>query len=196
MMQKLNNKQQRWLAVGLLVGIIILLCAVIFIPWYSAFKSTVDEFDDLMFRVKRYERVIASRDEVLREVEQGREKVNALGYFYTQETSSLVAAELQKRIKAIVQRAGGDITSTQVLPHKDRDELLQITVKVRLSGDMEMLRSLLYDIEVAKPLLTIEEMNITPKTSAFRRRNKAKKNAQNDKVTVTLQIAGYMRKEL
>lgn len=195
-MQKLNNKQQRWLAVGLLVGIIILLCAVIFIPWYSAFKSTTDEFDDLMFRVKRYERVIASRDEVLLEVEQGREEVNALGYFYAQETSSLVAAELQKRIKSIVQRAGGDITSTQVLPHKDRDELLQITVKVKLSGDMEMLRSLLYDIEVEKPLMSIEEMSITPKTRGFSRRSKAKKKAQSDKVTVTLQIAGYMRKDL
>ncbi len=195
-MQKLSNKQQRWLAVGLLAAVVFLVAAVIFIPWYSAFKSTMEEFDDLMFRVKRYERVIASRDEVLRKVEQGRAEINALGYFYSQETSSLAAAELQKRIKAIVKRAGGDISSTQVLPHKERDELLQITVKVKLSGDMEMLRSLLYDIEVEKPLMSIVEISITPKARAFSRRNKLKKKIQNDKVTVMLQIAGYMRKKL
>ena len=150
-----------------------------------------DDIDDLMFRIKRYERVIASREEVLHEVAQGRKELNALGYLYHQGTTSLAAAELQRQIKAMVQRAGGEITSTQVLPHKEQDELLRVAVKVKLSGDMEMLRSLLYEIDIEKPLMNIAEMSITPK--AKRRMRGKLKATESGKVIVTLEVSGYMR---
>lgn len=193
-MQQLNKQQQRWLAVGLLCSVIFILGALIFMPWYNAVNNIRDDIEDLTFRIKRYERVIASRDEVLREVEKGRKEINALGYFYTQETTSLAAAELQKRIKDIVQRAGGEITSTQVLPHKEEEDLLRVAVKVKLSGDMEMLRSLLYDIDIEKPLISIDNLSITPK--AKRRMRGARKAVESGEVIVSLDVSGYMRKAM
>jgi general secretion pathway protein M len=192
-MQKLNKTQERWLAVGLLLGIIIILSATVFIPWYNTLNETLEKIDDQVYQIQRYQRVIASREEVLSEVEQGRKKINALGYFYTQETYSLATAELQKRIKGIAERAGGDISSTQVLPHKEQDELVRIAVKVRLIGDMDMLRVLLFEIQAEKPLMGIENITIIPKRG--RRNRKTRKIEETGLVTITMEVSSYMRKK-
>jgi len=193
-MQTLNDKQQRWLAIGLLLSIIICIGLLIFMPWYNSLTKTLDDIDEQIFRDKRYQRVIASREEVLIEIEDGRKKINALGYFTDQETPSLAAAELQKRIKEMVQNADGEISSTQVLANKDKDGILRITVKVKLKGDMEMLRNLLFEIEVEKPLMIIENLTIVP--GRKKRNRKTRKTEQTGQVVVTLEVSSYMRKEM
>ena len=193
-MQTLNDKQQRWLAIGLLLGIIISLGLLIFVPWYNSLTQTLDNIDEQVFRDKRYQRVIASREEVLIEIEQGRKEINALGYFSAHTKPSLAAAELQKRIKEMVQNADGEISSTQVLPNKDKDGLLRITVKVKLTGDMEMLRNLLFEIDVEKPLMMIENLTIVP--GPKKRNRKTRKREQTDKVVVTLEVSSYIRKAM
>ncbi len=192
-MQTLNDKQQRWLAIGLLLSIIISIALLIFMPWYSSLTKTLDDIDEQIFRDKRYQRVIASREEVEVEIEKGRKEINALGYFTSQTTPALAAAELQKRIKEMVQDADGEISSTQVLPNKDEDGLLRITVKVKLTGDMEMLRNLLFEIDVEKPLMIIENLTIVP--GRKKRNRKTRKTEQTDKVVVTLEVSSYIRKE-
>lgn len=193
-MQTLNNKQQRWLAVGLLLGTIISIGLLIFMPWYNSLTKTLDDIDEQVFRDKRYQRVIASREEVLTEIEQGRKEINSLGYFSAQTKPSLAAAELQKRLKEMVQNADGDISSTQVLPNKDQDGLLRITVKVKLTGDMEMLRNLLFEIDVEKPLMMIENLTIVP--GPKKRNRKTRKREETGKVVVTLEVSSYIRKEM
>ncbi len=191
-MQTLNNTQQRWLALALLFGIIFLFCAIIFIPWYSALNEKLDDIDDQIFNIKRYERVIASREEVLVKVELGRKQITGLNYSFAQETYSLAAAELQKKLKVMVEGAGGEINSTQALPYKEQDSIIRIAVKVKLSGDMNMLKKLLYDIEVDKPLVSIEDMTILPQRA--RRNRKTRVLEESGKLTITMEVASYTRK--
>ncbi len=193
-MQTLNDKQQRWLAIGLLLCIIISIGLLIFMPWYNNLTNTLEDIDEQKFRDKRYQRVIASREEVLVEIDKGRNEINALGYFNDKETPSLAAAELQKRIKEMVQNADGEISSTQVLPNKDQDGLLRITVKVKLTGDMEMLKNLLFEIEAEKPLMIVEKLTIVP--GRKKRNRRTRKTEQTGKIVVTLEVSGYMRKEM
>jgi len=193
-MQTLNDKQQRWLAIGLLLATVMSIALLIFMPWYNSLTKTLEDIDEQVFRDKRYQRVIASREEVLTEIEQGRKEINSLGYFSVQTKPSLAAAELQKRLKEMVQNADGEISSTQVLPNKDEDGLLRITVKVKLTGDMEMLRALLFEIDVEKPLMMIENLTIVP--APKKRNRKTRKREQTGKVVVTLEVSSYIRKEM
>jgi general secretion pathway protein M len=193
-MQKLNNKQQRWVAIGLLFSAVILISVAIFIPWYGAINKTMEDIDSLIFRIKRYERIISSRGEVLSAIEQGRTDINSLGYLYTQSTASLAAAELQKRLKEIIVAAGGELSSTQVLPHKEENGLVSITVKVKVVGNMEMLRSLLYEIDIEKPLMSINQISIVPSPKRIGKRVLSAKNSGT--VTLQLNVVGYMKKEM
>ncbi|NYT47454.1 MAG: type II secretion system protein M [Candidatus Methanofishera endochildressiae] len=194
-MLKLNNtQQQRWLALGLLLGIIISVGAFIIVPWLNNLSEINDKIDEQVFRIKRYQRVIASREEVLMDVEQGRKEINALGYFNTQASFSLATAELQNSIKAMAVDAGGELSSSQVLPNKEQDGLTRIAVKVRLTGDMEMLRSLLYQIEIKKPLLIIENITVVP--APKKRNRKTRKAELTGNIVVTLEVSSYMRKQV
>jgi len=193
-MQTLNNIQQRWLALGLLFGIIISISMLVIVPWLNNRSEINEDIDEQIFRIKRYQRVIASREEVLVDIEQGRKEINALGYFSDQESSSLATAELQNSIKAMAVHAGGELSSSQVLPNKEQDGLIRIAVKVKLTGDMEMLRSLLYEIEIEKPLLIIENLTVVP--APKKRNRKTRKTEQTGNIVVTLEVSSYMRKQM
>ncbi|RLA20317.1 MAG: hypothetical protein DRQ62_10720 [Gammaproteobacteria bacterium] len=193
-MQTLNNTQQRWLAVGLLFGIIICVAMLIIMPWLNNLNTISEDIDEQVFRIKRYQRVIASRDEVISDVEQGRKEINALGYFNTQESSSLATANLQNSIKSMAVNAGGELSSSQVLPNKDLEGLVRISVKVKLTGDMEMLRSLLYEIDIAKPLMVIENITVVP--APKKRNRKTRKSEQTGNIVVTLEVSSYMREQM
>lgn len=193
-MQTLNNTQQRWLALSLLFGIIIGISALIIVPWLNHLSAINDDIEEQAFRIKRYQRVIASREEVLLDVEQGRKEINSLGYFSTQKSASLAAAELQNSIKSMAVDAGGELSSSQVLPNKEQEGLVRIAVKVKLTGDMEMLRALLYEIETKKPLLIIENVTVIP--APKKRNRKTRKTEERGNVVVTLEVSSYMRKQM
>ena len=193
-MQTLNNIQQRWLAVGLLFGIIICIGLLVIVPWLNSLNEISEKIDEQVFRITRYQRVIASRDEVIADVEQGRKEIKALGYFNTQKSSSMATASLQNRLKAMAVDAGGELSSSQVLANKEFDGLVRIAVKVKLTGDMEMLRSLLYEVEVEKPLMIIENITVVP--APKKRNRKTRKTEVTGNVVVTLEVSSYMRKQM
>lgn len=193
-MQTLNNIQQRWLAVGLLFGIIICIGLLVIMPWLNSLNEISEKIDEQVFRITRYQRVIASRDEVIADVEQGRKEIMALGYFNTQKSSSMATASLQNRLKAMAVDAGGELSSSQVLANKEFDGLVRIAVKVKLTGDMEMLRSLLYEVEVEKPLMIIENITVVP--APKKRNRKTRKTEVTGNVVVTLEVSSYMRKQM
>jgi len=192
-MMQLNNKQQQWTAIGLLIAIILIVGSAIFIPWYNAVSAMQEKTEALIFRIKRYERIIASRDQVMRGVEQARNDVNSRGYFYEQKTASLAAAALQEHIKKIINQAGGELTSIQVLPQKIENELMRITVKIRLSGSMPMLRRLLFEIDTEKPLMHINSITIIPSVRRLKRKTIPKE--ESGQVTVTAEVSAYMKKD-
>lgn len=191
-MQKLNSTQQKWLALGLLVGVILVVSLIIFLPWYQAINEKLEAIDDQVFKIQRYQRVIASKDEVLEKVEQRRQEIYALDYFYAKDSYSLAEAELQNQIKTIAESVGGDISSTQILPLKEQEEIVRIAVKIRLQGSMEMFRNLLYEIETGTPFLFIDDLSIIPQRG--RRNRRTRQIEETGNITVTIEVSSYMRK--
>ncbi|MFI3137952.1 MAG: type II secretion system protein GspM [Methylococcaceae bacterium] len=192
MLQTLSKLQQRSLAVGLLLGVIALILALVVWPWYTQITDAQQQIKDLVFRIQRYTRVIEGRNEVLEKVSQSKQGLDALGYFYEQSSPALASAELQAFIKNIIVAAGGVLESTQVLPQVEEDDLIHIAVNVRLTGDIPLLRSILYQIETTKPLKLVEELDLRP-IRGVRNRMTGKLEDMGT-VSINLQVAGYMRK--
>ncbi|NOT84559.1 MAG: general secretion pathway protein GspM [Methylococcaceae bacterium] len=192
MFQKLSKIQQRSLAIGLFVGVIVLILALVVWPWYAQISSAKQEIKDLVFRIQRYTRVIEGRNEVFEKVEQSKQGLNALGYFNMQPTPALASAELQAFIKNAIVSAGGVLESTQVIPQTEEEDLVHIAVNVRLTGEIPTLRAVLYQIEMAKPLKIIEELDVRPIRGIRNRQNGQLEDMGT--VSINLQVASYMRK--
>ncbi len=191
MLDQLNKQQKRWVALGLLGVVVLFVILIVIVPLINAGLDYNETKQDLAFRLKRYKEVIASKDKVQANAENVKKQYAEQEYFNTRETEALASADLQKFIKTAISAAGGQLTSTQVLPSKTEEDITRITVKVRMNGTIEHLRRALYDIEMSKPLMIVEEMDIRPVRG--RRNRKTRKIEPSNKMNVNFQVASFMR---
>jgi general secretion pathway protein M len=182
---------QRWLAVGLLAFVLLLAILIIFVPIISKGLELNETKENLAFTLQKYERILAGKDAALKNIEAIKQQHEEQGYFNTQGTSALASAQMQEFIKQSIVEAGGQLSSTQVLPLNTKDKFSRITVSVRMTGNIEVLRSVLFKLETSTPLIVIEHIDIRPMRS-FRNRITRKIEPSNN-LNINFQAVGFMR---
>ncbi len=186
-----NPKAQRWLAVGLLVFVILLFSLIIVVPIASKGLELNETKENLAFTLQKYERILAEKDSVVANIESIKQQHQDQGYFNTQGTSALASAQMQEFIKQAIVQAGGQLSSTQVLPPNTKDNFNRITVSVRMTGNIEVLRSVLYKLETATPLIVIDQLDIRPMRSV---RNRITRQIEpSNGLNINFQAIGFMR---
>ena len=185
---------QRWLALGLLVLVLLLVIFVVISPLVSTGLEYYEQKQELAFRLQRSINIVARKDSVAENVERIKQQYQQQNYFSTRDTEALTSADLQKFIKTAISKAGGQLTSTQVLPGRNEDGLNRVTVKVRMSGDIEALRSVLHDIESSVPVMIVNQIDIRPVRG--KRNRKTRKIESSNKLNINFQVAGFMREKL
>ncbi len=184
--------QQRWIAIGLLGLGIFSIIFMIIIPLVSMGLENHEQKQELIFRLQRAKQIVARKDSVLANIEQIKNKYQKQNYFSTRDTEALASADLQKLIKSSIAQAGGQLTSTQVLPHRNDNGFNRVIVKVRMSGDIEVLRSVLHEIESSAQVMVVDQIDIRPVRG--KRNRKTRKIEPSNKMNINFQVAGFMRK--
>lgn len=188
----LNNiSYHRWLAVGLLVLLLALVLFLAIVPLVSAGIANFSEMKEMNFRLQRYHQIASRKESINNSIEQLKRQYESQNLFSNHDTVALASADLQKFIKNAISTAGGQLTSTQVLPSRSENGLRQITVKVRMSGDMETLRSVLHEIETAKPVMIVNQMDIRPMRGRRNRMSRIIKAS--NQLNVSFDVLGFMR---
>lgn len=188
-----ETSPQRWYALGLLSLILLLIIFVAIVPLVSTWLDYHEQKQDLSFRLQRAQNIVAKKDTVFERVESIKQQYQDQHYFSSHKTVSLASAELQKFIKKSIIEADGQLTSTQVLPSKTTDGFHRVTVKVRMTGDIETLRTILHEIESSTPVMTVDQIDIRPVRG--KRNRKTRKIVSSNKLNVNFQIAVFMRAE-
>lgn len=185
---------QRWLAIGLLGIIVLIIIFFIIMPLVSMGLEKYDQKQELTFRLQRAMNIVAKKDDVIANIEQIKDKYQSQNFFSTRDTQALASADLQKFIKSSISQAGGQLTSTQVLSHRGRTDLgfNRIVVKVRMSGEIDTLRSVLHEIESAPQIMVIDQLDIRPVRG--KRNRKTRKIEPSNKMNINFQVASFMRK--
>ncbi len=193
-MIKIKNKQmERWLAVGLLIAVMLIVGTAVLFPAASKWMELHDDKIALARQLKQYERILAGKDAVAKNMESIQEEILEQGYFNSQQTESLASAELQEFIKKAIVEAGGKLSSTQALPVIEKDKFNLITVSVRMTGNIEVLRGVLYRLETSTPLIMINQMDIRPMRSL---RNRLTRQIEpSNELNVNFQAVSFMRKQ-
>jgi general secretion pathway protein M len=193
-MIKASNKQiQRWLAVGLLVTTILLSGLIVIVPLINKGLELHEAKNNLVFRLRQYERILARKDAVLTNMKTLKEQYLARGLLNSQSTGALASAEIQEFIKKAIVEAGGQLSSTQALPISTKNEFSRITVSVRMTGNSEVLRTVLYKIETSIPLIIINQIDIRPMRGV--RSRKTRQIEQSNELNINFQAVSLMRKQ-
>ena len=193
-MIKASSKQiQRWLAVGLLVTTILLSGLIVIVPLINKGLELHEAKNNLVFRLRQYERILARKDAVLTNMNTLKEQYLARGLLNSQSTGALASAEIQEFIKKAIVEAGGQLSSTQALPITTKNEFSRITVSVRMTGNSEVLRTVLYKIEASIPLIIINQIDIRPMRGV--RSRKTRQIEQSNELNINFQAVSLMRKQ-
>ena len=192
-MEIVNHQQlQRWLAVGLLIAVVLIIGLVVIVPLVSKGMEQNETKNNLVFRLQQYERILATKDSVIASMAKIKEQHEKQGYFNSQKTDALASAEMQEFIKKAIVDAGGQLSSTQALPVSNKDKFSRITVRVRMTGNSEVLRAVLYKIETAKPFIIIDQIDIRPMRG---KRNRITRQIDpSNELNVNFQAVSFMRK--
>jgi general secretion pathway protein M len=194
-MELSNNPQtQRWLAVGLLVFVVLLVSLILVVPIISKGLELNENKENLAFTLKKYENILAGKDAIVGNIAAIKQQHEKQGYFNNQGTSALASAQMQEFIKQAIVQAGGQLSSTQVLPPTNKDKFSRITVSVRMTGNIEVLRAVLYKLESSTPLIVIEQLDIRPMRSV-RNRITRQIEPSND-LNINFQAIGFMRAQI
>ncbi|MFI3217699.1 MAG: type II secretion system protein GspM [Methylococcales bacterium] len=195
--EALTAKQQRWLAVGLLLVVSLIMGLLIIVPVVSKGLVLLDAKNNLVFKLRQYERILAKKEAVIESQEHIKQQSEAQDYFIKQETEALASAEMQQLIKDYIASVGGQLSSTQTIPSSDNAtnstaKFNRIIVRVSMTGDSEMLRTVLYKIETAKPLMIVDQIDIRP-VRGRRNRVTGQIDASNE-LAINFQAVSFMRK--
>lgn len=187
-----NNPQaQRWLAVGLLALVVLLVVLVLIVPIISKGLELHENKENLAFTLKKYEQILAGKEAIVGNIAAIKQQHEDQKYFNTQGTSALASAQMQEFIKQAIVQAGGQLSSTQVLPPANKDKFSRITVSVRMTGSIEVLRAVLYKLETAAPLIVIEQLDIRPMRSV---RNRITRQIEpSNGLNINFQAISFMR---
>lgn len=193
-MTRVDSKQmQRWLAVGLLVAAILIVGLAVIVPLVNKGLELHEAKNNLVFRLQQYERVLARKDAVIASMNAIKEQHQKRGLLNSQDTGALASAEVQEFIKKAIVEAGGQLNSTQVLPVTTKNEFSRITVNVRMTGNSEVLRDVLYKIETSTPLIVINQIDITPMRGI--RSRITRQLEPSNKLNINFNVVSFMRKQ-
>ena len=186
-----NERNQRWLAVGLLALVLSAFMLAVLLPLFNAGLAYHEEKNDLMFRLQRQQKIAARKDMVAANLESLKQQFQDSAYFSNRDTEALASADLQNIVKTAVTDAGGQLTSTQGLPGKIDNGFNRVAVRVRLTANIETVRTILLMINRNVPILVIDQIDITPlRGSRNRPNNKIEPSAQ---LNVSFQVVSFMR---
>ncbi len=186
-----NPHYQRWLAVGLLLAVVLVFVLAVLMPLLSSGLTYHDEKNDLLFRLQRQQKIAARKNSVVKNLEDLTAQFQEQGYFSNRDTEALASADLQNIVKTVIAEAGGQLTSTQGLPGQTDKGFNRVAVRVRMTGNIETLRTVLHSIAANVPVLIVDQLDITPVRGIRNRTsNKLEPSAQ---LNVSFEVVCFMR---
>lgn len=183
--------RQRIYSLGILFLVILAFYSILIQPAISARIIYTERIEDLMFQSSKFslssQDSVSLNEEIANLKKQNPDKNN----FLENKPPAIVAADLQKKIKALVESSGGNLVSTHALTDGKEELFSKITVKVHMRTDIKALRGVFYQIAINEPLLFTE--NILIQKSRARSR---KKQRVDNQIEVRFDVSGYMNPSL
>ena len=174
------------------VGILALLLAGtyfgVILPLSDDYQQTQASIAQSRNALDRYRYIAAALPVREAEMTALRQRAPARAGFLQGSNEMLVAAQIQNRVKALVESAHGELRSTQILPPQEDEHLRRVAVRCQMELTMAAVQQVFYGIETAYPLLFID--NLDMRTRAQRRREPPP--GQEVTLDVRVDVYGYM----
>lgn len=169
MIASLSPAVRRLAAVGLLMSAAVLFVLIAVVPYFNRLSQLQEQIEAERILLGRFRAVAAQRREIGGYDQAARAAAESAAYLKG-ETEALKAAGLQSTLSELANIARVRFYSTRALGQRERNDVRLIGVRVQFKADVEQLRGLLHRIEVNRPFLFVEAMQVQP-VGAFSERD-------------------------
>lgn len=181
-------------AYGILVLALIGINLLITWPWLRINGEYNQAISDVRDQIERFQRLQAEAPQIQDQLDALDREVSNASFYIDANTPALAAAELQKKVKAAVDSAGGKLTSTQSLQQKEEGNAQRVAVLVRMGGDVDALFKVVHKLEESSPLLFIDNLTVRNRPVPRRRRARKPQPAQGQySLDISFELSGYLR---
>lgn len=180
-----GGRSGRVLALCLLGAVLAAVLIGIVLPLVGAWQDLDDEYSALTVRTRDDERLVARRAAITAQLQALRaEMAEAVDYLPAAEPA-MAAAQAQSDLSALVERSGAIVRSTSTLAPTVIEGFTTIGFQLNVTGSIDALRTLLYDIEGGQPRLIVDRLTLAP----AQRSTSGEDSADLD---MSLDLHGYM----
>jgi general secretion pathway protein M len=113
--------------------------------------------------LQRYQALAEQRSLLADRLAKQQEPAGSAAGYLAGPSDALAAAQLQDRVKSVVEGAGGELRSTQILPAEPLEGHLgfrRATARVHIVVTIEGLKTSLFELETGQPYLIIDDVTI------------------------------------
>ncbi len=177
----------RLMAVALLLAVLTFGYLFVVPPLMANYSDTRDAVEQSATMLARYNSLAARQPALEKQIEELKGRRTSREIYLAGATDALAAAELQNRVKRIIEDQSGNLRSIQPVPGTSDSGFQRVMIRVQMSATMGALHRILHGLESAKPFLFIDNMEIGNRRS--RRRKDA--NAEDPALLVRFDLFGY-----
>jgi general secretion pathway protein M len=186
----------RMLALGLLAAALLGSYLLVVVPLLSTYQNNAAAIEQAEDLLQRQQALAAQQPQLIERLEEEREQADAVAGYLQGPSDALAAAQLQDRVKAVVEASGGELRSTRILPAEDVEAspgTRRTALRVQMIVSIEGLAEILYDLEAGQPYVLIDELSVRSERERRRRRNQP--GSGDPTLDVSLELSGFVREE-
>lgn len=189
--EQLTPRAQRIVALVLLVLALVAGGGLVAGPYLAMVGSYEHKLDQLTKKLQHY-RVIVQQGAGTREQQRVLTRLErSYGYYLGGDKPTLAAAELQRRVKQVIEQQGGTVVSSQVLGEKNEGGLRQIALRVTMRTGIGTFAQVLHTLEAQPPVLVFENIHIGARPGGATARWRGSGNLQ--EIDVRFDVLGFRR---
>lgn len=191
-----SARQDRWLALGVLLIALALAYLVLIHPWWTVPMLRVDaRIADTQQRELRVRSQLQQRPQVEKQLVAAQAALGHRPGFLPESSVELATAALTQRLETVVAQASPGnrscaITNRSPFPQGGSDRFPRVVVQVALRCGVPETTAVLHALESGDPRLFVDNLNILAQGSSFRT---AGGEDQSGGLNVTFELSGYLK---
>ena len=197
-------KKQKYLSLALLIVFILCLFVLVDDLILKRFKTYQQSINQSKSQIVRFEALLKQQSQIETRANEINKDASLKDQLLPEIDKRQAEANLQSRLKGLIEKHGGLVNSIQILPEpraNEENELTKVSVKTQAMLKPESYESLLRAIEEEKPFLFIDLLRLNIRQTIIRQPKQTSKetNATANKPImqidygVELTISGYLK---